>query len=300
MKTITEEAIMSKHFVVLGFFCLLPIFAFAQPAGQATNGEAAVYKIDSTGAITPYDSTKAKPVANPSIELNIPPPQETIGEPNEYQAPDDGKAPPEDEQGDTVIYSDYLLWKKACNEPLDDTSTKCPPYLSFFYENNIVNGKSNSLFGLNLEIFLSEYFSFNYSVGVGQIDGITFTRATPGIEAAGWYLKNTEESSEQYLEEGDAEAQASRYLVAILLAMVPQGINVYIPVSGNTKLGFSFNPMNTYYNEGKAFWGVNCDMKLMFEFPRTKTMVAPYFGITNIPELKLTPFHFGVMLGVRF
>ncbi len=293
---------MRQYFVILGFFCFFQFIALAQ-SNEPAAGEPAIYEIDSSGALRPEKPKNDTTVARPAIELMIPtdPPQELHGEENK-QAPNYNQEPaqPEEEAADTVIYSDYLLWKKACNEPPEDTTKKFPPYLSFFYENNIANGQSYSMFGLNLEIFLGEYFSFNYSVGVGQIDGITFTRATPGIEAAGWYLKNTKEASEQYREEGDSEAEASRYLVAALLALVPQGVNVYLPLSGSTKLGFTFNPMNTYYSDNKAFWGINLDMKLMFEFPRTKTMVAPYFGITNIPDMKLTPFHFGVQLGVRF
>lgn len=293
---------MRQYFVILGFFCFLPFIALAQ-SNETGTAEPTIYEIDSSGTLRPEKPKNDTALAKPPIELKIQtnPPRETLGRPDEYEAPTDAQeVPPAVEAADTVIYSDYLLWKKACNEPPEDTTKKCPPYLSFFYENSIVNGKSGSMFGLNLEIFLDEFFSFNYSVAVGQIDGITFTRATPGIEAAGWYLENTKEASEQYREEGDSEAEASRYLVAALLALIPQGINVYMPISGNTKLGITFNPMNTYYNDGKASWGINVDMKLMFDFPKSKTMVAPYFGITNIPDMNLTPFHFGVMLGVRF
>lgn len=185
------------------------------------------------------------------------------------------------------------------------TSEKATSNGKFFnvaisYENQIFNNQPQDVLGFNLEFYITEKISLNYTYNF-SLEPHAQWRHTPILSFWGWELmypimKELAENEDEELEDG------SWAVAAFIMSMaIPEGVNFHFPWRDNDNTGIvlSLNPLGFEYLDGKESLSSGISMQARFGLGE-RLFVAPLAGFNYVFNNKEMVFRIGISAGIRF
>jgi hypothetical protein len=148
------------------------------------------------------------------------------------------------------------------------------------YGKNFLSGGSVDMLGINLEIFLTDNLSINYSASFGNNKHGLFYHTTGGL-VSGLYLLINSPDALNGSNENDESSSGFIYGSSVFLMILPEGINYYIPLSQYITLGAYCNPFGyDYFDTGNSLTSA-VGVKLVYHLSEHLILV-PQMGINII------------------
>lgn len=168
------------------------------------------------------------------------------------------------------------------------------------YENQIYNNQPQDVLGFNLEFYITERISLNYTYNF-SLEPHAQWRHTPILSFWGWelmypILREISENDEKELEDG------SWAVAAFIMSMaIPEGVNFHFPWRDNDNTGIvlSLNPLGFEYLDGNESLSSGLSMQARFGLGE-RLFVAPLAGFNYVFYNKEIVFRVGLSAGIRF
>ena len=174
-------------------------------------------------------------------------------------------------------------------DPIPPTNTMKHNAFSFGLEQVFSNGKFQNGLNFSYEIFVSKNVSLNYSLGFGlEAEGNSF-HTTLGLAGLYYGLKNIDKWGEDsQIECSDSydnnytdcveKKQEMQYSYLCFLALLPEGINVYLPLGENFNLITYFDILGFEYRDNQSSIASNLGLKLGIKLANN-TYLEPRVGM---------------------
>ena len=185
-----------------------------------------------------------------------------------------------------------------------DSTKRRHTQLSIYYEKNQGEKKYSNSIGFSYELFISKNVSLNYSASIGDGDHGVFSRTYAGI-AGSLYLigqSTVNDGTDDNDDEGNESPDILK-LSSIALALIPEGINIYIPLhlpnNHDAYIVSSILPFRYEKYENNSGFASAFNMKIQY-FLNDKAFIMPYVGISIYHEMTRATFNIGIALGASF
>lgn len=198
----------------------------------------------------------------------------------------------EELMGKSILISLVIIFILCQNVVSKDKVIMTATYNRGFFETS-----SFDMIGLNLEIFVSKNLSLNYSVLLGG-DGRIFALHSTGGLVGGIHLLGYALDA---IAEDDEESLSAFYGVSTIFAlMLPEGVNLHLPLSQYVNLVPYFHPLGyDYFGNGETL-SSSVGMKVMYNID-DKLLVIPQIGVSIFyANENTTNYNLGVSVGYRF
>jgi len=169
--------------------------------------------------------------------------------------------------------------------------------LTATYNKSFFETRSCDMVGLNLEIFISKNVSLNYSVLLGG-DGRNFALHSTGGLVGGIHLLGYALDA---IAEDDGESSSAFYGVSTIFAlMLPEGVNLHLPLSQYVTLVPYIHPLGYDYFGPQETLSSSLGLKVMYNID-DKLLVIPQIGVSLFyASENTTNYNLGVSVGYKF
>jgi hypothetical protein len=168
------------------------------------------------------------------------------------------------------------------------------------YNKLSANHESAYAIKLNMEVFVSKSISLNYSLGLGSSSHDFYYNSHAGLVGGGYlFLKGVDHENRIDDEESSINPM---YFVGIFLALIPEGINFYVPVNLNSKSAFLvpyINPLSYTFYKDVSTMSSGAGMKLQY-FLGNSLYIMPDLGVQYLYKTGTPIMNIGLGFGLRF
>ncbi len=193
--------------------------------------------------------------------------------------------------GKIIIFSIvFFLSVKLCFSGSDNTGKKDDLKISFGYAQTIVHFNNSSLVKLELELFINKNLSVDYTLSGNFSQKNTFIHAPLGFVAGLALLSETRET----------DFSSYDYLI-LLLMIIPEGVNYYIPMNDNINLVSYINPLG--YDYFADDYSISSSLGAKLELlPLDNFSINPYAGLKLFYSHNSASFGFetGLLVSIIF
>jgi hypothetical protein len=189
-----------------------------------------------------------------------------------------------------------LLISSIAVQAEDTIKEKRSYRLSFTTLSRTTSLEPEFLFGLKFEIFPRNWFSIEYNFLFGGSNGNFVCHTNAGTF---WGLKTFFESMEDQDSGEDWDDEDPLAWGLLLLIVIPEGINFYVPYSRNIYLVPFISPLGYDYIDGIESMSSGAGMKMDIRLS-DRLSIVPAAGVKYIYELAKPSYFLGLSIGVTF
>ena len=191
----------------------------------------------------------------------------------------------------TIYFIMFILIVSVANSENPSKKNK----IGFEY-NYIKSYLTNSnQFGLNYELFIYDNISLQYGFRLGLPNGRAAFHCHTGLATALYMLYD-----DNYLKSDAYYSNNDFYNYAVIfLAMVPEGINIYVPYTDKIKFSPMIMPLGFDYINDKYSITSSIGMKMEWNFIEELSL-NPFVNVTMFYKESKFFFNAGFFLGIKF
>ena len=192
---------------------------------------------------------------------------------------------------DQIGYVPSNDWTKSLGFPRNRISLDIAPFMS--------RGNPGIYIGLDYELFLSRYISLDYNISLGSsMHNNLYLNVNSGIIGSGYCIMGIADDDDENSDDRDVRAGAVS--LAILSAIIPEGIGVHIPLNKNSNLNFHIAPLAYQFIGGYEGMAFSFSAKVTYQLTRLLS-VSPYAKISTLYSGESAAISLmGIQLGFSF
>jgi hypothetical protein len=167
------------------------------------------------------------------------------------------------------------------------------------YSKNFMSGGAVDMYGLNMEIFITDNLSLNYSFAVGNRNNFSYYHSPAGLIGGISVFLNVTDQNDQSSD--DEESSTSmKYGGAVLVMLLPEGINYYFPLSQYVTIGAYCNPLGyDFFRDNDASFSSSLGLKFMYHL-NEHFILVPQIGMSFFyTNHDPTVFNLGLSIGYK-
>jgi hypothetical protein len=180
----------------------------------------------------------------------------------------------------------------------NSAETKDKWLFTISYDKAFFNEETVNIYGLNIELFVTENISLNYSVKYGALSNDYYFHTTAGIIGGYDILANIIKNELHNYNEDDNSLDLL-YTGSVILMILPEGINFNYPLSNYISLSTSFHPFGYDYFKYRGSLSTAVGFRLIYNLSENMVLI-PNAGCTLLYNYKdhLT-YSLGIAFGVK-